>query len=707
MVKKLQAILGIDPSYDVKDWEDVENRLNVTFPNDYKEFINSFGDGMFKDFLWILSPFSPEQANNQFYRNDEIRSAYNISKNSVTDMFADIFEYDFYEKGQGLFPWGITIDGDELYWNFHDDKIDIVILADNHCRKTIFKSTMTEFLVDFLENKLDMTNIGFSEDLNKRKAKFKRTRTRVIQQISEKKKEKNTGRDKSELNYDGFQISELALKIENMLQDSKICNKPKVWQELFSSPEFLDTQFDESVQASLILLLQNLSKAKKFKTIPVAFIVELYIAYGMYKDSLSGRQLSEHARSEKVIEKIDSLIQKFPEDWRYMHIYNKINRPENRLRAMTCTKYVETYIASIDNIKRSNEEVELPEPYFTSLVRTKRYTNEQMLFCLNSSEKEKKKTLVKQYYHDLDNEKSTDLKKISDELIDKFRLAFIMKKGTKEQLDSFINDPVVQANKTNSFFRKALGKAFGTYNSFYDDYMYEKIYDFLYDEEQVYDPEEESVLLMIFAHLSNKEVAKSILILEGAYGIVDCSRLDNLANYLATNLWGYKTKLSSGIEKKFVFGDSTTLEYKIDNGYVPVLYNGTQNKILPKEFLSRVSELDEKSHFWALLSLVDMSKSEGLDEVKISVDNELKKWKLLRNVREVILDALFTQKRQAFFNERFKVVREKRKMVWIVENTGNPNGYEIYVLKEFYKWTRQKTSEIYSSYDEAINELGC
>ena len=102
MVKKLQAILGIAPSYDVKDWEDVENRLNVTFPNDYKEFINSFGDGMFKDFLWILSPFSPEQANNQFYRNDEIRSAYNISKNSVTDMFADIFEYDFYEKGQTI-----------------------------------------------------------------------------------------------------------------------------------------------------------------------------------------------------------------------------------------------------------------------------------------------------------------------------------------------------------------------------------------------------------------------------------------------------------------------------------------------------------------------------------------------------------------------------------------------------------------------------
>lgn len=39
-------------------WDIIENKMNFKFPQDYKEFIDIYGEGGINGFLWILSPFS-------------------------------------------------------------------------------------------------------------------------------------------------------------------------------------------------------------------------------------------------------------------------------------------------------------------------------------------------------------------------------------------------------------------------------------------------------------------------------------------------------------------------------------------------------------------------------------------------------------------------------------------------------------------------
>ena len=75
--------------------------------------------------MWILSPFSENENLNSIEKFNVMKDAY-ISMQSE---FPEQFSFDFYNGKIGLFLWGITDNGDELFWNykrcpiFHDDFI--------------------------------------------------------------------------------------------------------------------------------------------------------------------------------------------------------------------------------------------------------------------------------------------------------------------------------------------------------------------------------------------------------------------------------------------------------------------------------------------------------------------------------------------------------------------------------------------------------
>lgn len=41
-----------------KNWNEVEDKFNIVFPDDYKQIIDMYGSGAVNHFLWIYSPFS-------------------------------------------------------------------------------------------------------------------------------------------------------------------------------------------------------------------------------------------------------------------------------------------------------------------------------------------------------------------------------------------------------------------------------------------------------------------------------------------------------------------------------------------------------------------------------------------------------------------------------------------------------------------------
>lgn len=134
----------------MNSWKEVEDQIGIVFPDDYKMFIDSYGEGGINGFLWILSPFCENENLNSIEKFKLMQDAY-ISMQSE---FPEQFSFSFYNGERGLFPWGITDNGDELFWNFKDDTIEIVIFESRYVSSTNYIMGTEEFLCKLLKREL-------------------------------------------------------------------------------------------------------------------------------------------------------------------------------------------------------------------------------------------------------------------------------------------------------------------------------------------------------------------------------------------------------------------------------------------------------------------------------------------------------------------------------------------------------------------------
>lgn len=131
-------------------WEEVEKKLGITFPEDYKIFIDSYGEGGINEFLWILSPFSKNEYLNSIEKFKVMKDAY-INMQSE---FPEQFSFDFYNGKTGLFPWGITDNGDELFWNYKGDILELVVYESRYASNMSYIMSMEEFLCKLLRKEI-------------------------------------------------------------------------------------------------------------------------------------------------------------------------------------------------------------------------------------------------------------------------------------------------------------------------------------------------------------------------------------------------------------------------------------------------------------------------------------------------------------------------------------------------------------------------
>lgn len=132
-------------------WAEVEKKMGITFPEDYKLFIDSYGEGAINEFLWILSPFSENENLNSIEKFKLMRDAYI----SMQIEFPEHFPFDFYNGKSGLFPWGITDNGDELFWNFKCDTLEIVVYESRYAGNMSYTMGMEEFLCKLLKKEIE------------------------------------------------------------------------------------------------------------------------------------------------------------------------------------------------------------------------------------------------------------------------------------------------------------------------------------------------------------------------------------------------------------------------------------------------------------------------------------------------------------------------------------------------------------------------
>jgi len=93
-------------------WPEVEAKLGVALPDDYKSIVEIYGDHKWGDFLYLLNPFSDNVYLNLFTGLDSILDAERVSRAE----FPEHYPLPLYPEPGGLLPLLATDNGDTGFW---------------------------------------------------------------------------------------------------------------------------------------------------------------------------------------------------------------------------------------------------------------------------------------------------------------------------------------------------------------------------------------------------------------------------------------------------------------------------------------------------------------------------------------------------------------------------------------------------------------
>lgn len=154
-IDKLKQILK-PPNYrtlnDQKSFEYIERQLGSSLPTDYKDFVLIYGVGLIDDFIWVFSPFVENENLNFMSKKDDILESYKLLKSQ----FPNDYRHNIYPDCNGLLPWGITENGDELFWlvNGIPEHWKVVVYGSRSEEYIEYNCTLTEFLYKLLTRKI-------------------------------------------------------------------------------------------------------------------------------------------------------------------------------------------------------------------------------------------------------------------------------------------------------------------------------------------------------------------------------------------------------------------------------------------------------------------------------------------------------------------------------------------------------------------------
>jgi len=128
----------------INGWHTFEYQLNTKLPEDYKKFIQSFGTGSINEFLVILNPFSANQHVNLLTRGRSELEAFRTSKTNFPKYYPD----DIFPNSGGLLPFGVTDNGEVLYWRTIAEPKDwtVTVYETRGPDHYNYQTNMTDFL---------------------------------------------------------------------------------------------------------------------------------------------------------------------------------------------------------------------------------------------------------------------------------------------------------------------------------------------------------------------------------------------------------------------------------------------------------------------------------------------------------------------------------------------------------------------------------
>jgi hypothetical protein len=151
-VDELVAVVSppAEPAEAEGDWAAIERALGTALPGDYKAFIRVYGSGCLDQFVWVLNPFSTNKFLNLIERGRETLAA--LGQLQASHPAAGVADPLFPTPG-GLLPWGLTDNGDVLWWSTvpgPPERWPVVVTAPRDEQVARYAVTMTTFLASIL-----------------------------------------------------------------------------------------------------------------------------------------------------------------------------------------------------------------------------------------------------------------------------------------------------------------------------------------------------------------------------------------------------------------------------------------------------------------------------------------------------------------------------------------------------------------------------
>jgi hypothetical protein len=134
-------------------WKTVEEDLGTAIPEDYKEFIEIFGFGKVNEFLTILVPNVSNKYVDLVKRGRMELAAYESARTEFPEYYQD----NTYPTPGGLLPFGLTDNGEVLYWRTVGAPTDwtVTVYESRGPEKCDFPGGMCDFLVAILTRRLE------------------------------------------------------------------------------------------------------------------------------------------------------------------------------------------------------------------------------------------------------------------------------------------------------------------------------------------------------------------------------------------------------------------------------------------------------------------------------------------------------------------------------------------------------------------------
>ena len=142
------------------DWQAIENKLSLRLPGDYKWFIDNYGTGCVGLFLWIFNPFSENEDLNLAAQVESICQMYRENRQE-TDEEEDC-PHPIYPEPGGVVPFGITDNGDVLFWLAEGEDPrgwPVVVNASRSSSYELHAKSMAAFIVGLVSGETTSTII--------------------------------------------------------------------------------------------------------------------------------------------------------------------------------------------------------------------------------------------------------------------------------------------------------------------------------------------------------------------------------------------------------------------------------------------------------------------------------------------------------------------------------------------------------------------